>query len=192
MTTDIHNPNAWVPVDAAFTSDEAARASVTDSLRATTYITIAKQFEVETNPRYVRGHANPGVGNETYCNIYQGDVMAALKVPLPHWQDPATGAPTTVGKGVETNANGICLWLERHAFEYDWMECSEKQARKRATAGYPTIVVWKNTVGIGHVAVILPGVDYTHIAQAGGLNFFNGNLRTGFGGVGPLRFYTHD
>lgn len=193
MTTDIRNPKAWEPVVASITSTEGARASMTDSLRATKYVEIVKQFDVEHNPRYVKGHdGNPNNGLETYCNIFDGDVMSALGVVAPHWIDPATGAPTPMGKGKETSANTLASWFAHHGFEYGWMECGEIQARKRATHGYPTTVVWNNPVGIGHVAVVLPGTDYTHIAQAGGVNFFDGNMRGGFGGITSLRFYTHD
>ncbi len=193
MSTNVHNPNAWEPVIASKVSTPAIRDTLTDSMRAAQYVEIAKQFEVETNPRYVKGHNNdPKDGNETYCNIFQCDVILALGIVLPHWMDPATGAPVPMGKGKETSANGVCTWMALHAFEYGWMECGEQQARARATRGYPTIVVWNNPGGIGHVGVVLPGVDFTHLAQAGGTNFFDRPLQSGFGGVKPLRFYTHD
>lgn len=191
--TGITDPNAWTIVDAPLKSDVQTRYAQTDAARAGTYKDITRQFDVEKNPRYVRGHNNdPKDGEETYCNIFLCDVMLALGAPLPHWMDPATGAPVPMGKGKETSANGVCLWMAQHGLAFDWMECSEAQARKRATAGYPTCVLWLNQGGIGHVAVVLPGLDWTHIAQAGGTNFFDGNLKKGFGGAGPLRFFTHD
>lgn len=193
MTNPITDPNAWEAVDAPIKSDVPARASMTDSLRAAKYVEVTKQFDVANNPRYARGHANPGVGRETYCNIFLCDCMLALGLGTPpHWQDSATGAPVAMGKGKETDANGVCTWMAQHGLAYDWMECSEIQARKRASAGYPTCVVWLNQGGIGHVAVILPGADFTHIAQSGADNFFDRNLKNGFGGITALRFYTHD
>lgn len=193
MSTDIRNPNAWEPVDAPITSDAAARAQMTDLMRAAKYVEVAKQFDVVNNPRYVRGHNNdPKDGLETYCNIFLCDTMRALKAPLPHWNDPITGVETPMGNGKETSANGVCVWMQQHGLENGWMECGELQARKRATAGYPTAVLWLNQGGIGHVAVILPGTDFTHAAQAGATNFFDDNLKKGFGSIPNLRFYTHD
>ena len=71
------------------------------------------------------------------------------------------------------------------------MLCGNRQARVRASAGYPTVTIWKNPTGIGHVAVVLPGMDFIHIAQAGGSNFFDRNIINGFGNL-PVAFYTHD
>jgi hypothetical protein len=193
MTNPITDPNAWEPVDAPIKSDIGIRDASTNANRAGKYRDVVRQFDVANNPRYVRGHANPGVGRETYCNIFLCDVMLAMGLGTPpHWQDPATGAPVAMGKGKETDANGVCNWMSGHALAYDWMECSEIQARKRATEGYPTCVVWLNPGGIGHVAVVLPGVDCTHIAQSGGTNFFDDNIKKGFGGITNFRFYTHD
>lgn len=187
------NPRAWEPLNPSLTSSESVRAAMDSKTRAANYVEIAQQFDVANNPRYVAGHNNdPRDGKETYCNIYLCDVMNAMTVILPHWQDPATGAPTPMGKGAETTANGVARWLAFHAFEYGWMECGELQARRRASQGYPTCVVWLNQAGIGHVAVVLPGMDITHTAQAGGVNYFDGNMRIGFGGLTALRFYSHD
>jgi hypothetical protein len=193
MATDIHNPNAWEPVVPPITSTVLTRAAMSFTARSTSYRAITAQFDVASNPRYVPGHDNdPKNGIETYCNIFLCDVMSALDVMLPHWMDPATGAPTAVGKGRETSANGVCTWLVQHGFAYLWMECGELKARDRATDGWPTCVVWNNPTGIGHVAVVLPGRDFTHIAQAGGTNFYDADVRKGFGGIPNLRYYTHD
>ena len=156
---------------------------------AMNYVNCVKQFSVEDNPRYVRGHTG---GKETYCNIFDWDCTISLMCEIPHWVDPATGAATEVGKGVEQNANTVCKWMRVHSLDQGWMKCSEKKARDRASLGYPTVVVWENIGGIGHVAMVLPGTDFTHIAQAGGTNFFDKDLHVGFGSVGPLEFYTHD
>lgn len=186
MMSPITNPNAWQSVDAPIKNDAASRS-------ATNYVEVAKQFDVEHNPRYVRGHNNdPTDGLETYCNIFVCDVMRAMGVPLPHWNDPATGVETPMGKGKETSANGVCVWLQQHAITFGWMRCDETQARTRASNGYPTVVAWFNSRGIGHVALVLPGTDFTHIAQAGATNFFDDNLKKGFGGISSLRYYSHD
>lgn len=193
MPNDIHNPSAWIPVVPPLVSSTQERLKLDDTARAQLYLAIAKQFEVETNPRYVKGHnLDPRDGLETYCNIYQGDVMTAMGTILPHWYDPVHGAPVPVGKGSETSANGICVWMAQHGFAFGWLEVSELAARDRATRGYPTVVMWLHQGGIGHVGVILPGMGFTHLAQAGGTNFFDQDIRKGFGVLGPLKFYTHD
>lgn len=187
----IHNPDSWAPVIPDLVSTVAIRESQTDSLRADSYKRVAKQFDVETNPRYVRGHLSNG-GRETYCNIYVWDVTLAMDCQIPHWVDPATGAGVPMGKGREQDANTVCDWMAIHALEHGWMICSEFQARKRASAGYPTVIMWKNPGGIGHVAVVLPGMDFTHTAQSGGTNFFDLNMTAGFGAIRNMVFYTHD
>jgi hypothetical protein len=193
MTNPVTDPNAWETVDAPIKSDETARAALTDTGRAGKYLEVVRQFDVAKNPRYARGHANPGVTKETYCNIFLCDVMLALGIGTPpHWQDPATGSPVAMGKGKETDANGVCNWMTSHGLAFGWMECSEKQARKRATAGFPTCCLWLNPGGIGHVVVVLPGTDFTHIAQSGASNFFDGAIQQGFGGISNFRFWTHD
>ena len=115
-----------------------------------------------------------------------------MSCEVPHWVDPATGVEVPLGKGKELSANGVCDWYATHALHFGWMVCSPKQAQERATKGFPTVVLWKNTGGIGHVGMILPGLDFIHLAQAGAHNFFDRNLTSGFGNVGPLHFYTHD
>lgn len=156
------------------------------------YLAAVKQFEVETNPRYERGHANPGVGKETYCNIFLWDVTVAMSCEVAHWVDPATGVEVPKGKGMELSANGVCDWFATHALKFGWMQCGKAKAMERASMGLPTVVLWKNPGGIGHVAVVLPGADFCHIAQAGANNFFDKDLSKGFGGITSLLFYTHD
>jgi len=185
MADPLRNPDAWVPCIPSITNTASQRSAVN-------YVAVAKQFDVENNPRYARGHAKPGVGRETYCNIFLWDVTLAMGCEIPHWIDPATFVSVPMGKGREQDANTVCDWMAQHSLSNGWMVCGEKQARLRASGGFPTVVAWKNPGGIGHVAVILPGSDFTHIAQSGGTNFFDGDIHKGFGALGPLVFYTHD
>lgn len=186
MNDSMKDPRAWVEVNPELIILPTQRS-------AANLLAAAKQFEVETNPRYVAGHDNdPATGKETYCNIFLWDFTKAMSCEIPHWVDPATGVEVPMGKGKENSANGLCDWMAQHGLENSWMICSEKQARVRATAGFPTVCCWKNAGGIGHVSAIMPGLDFTHSTQAGGTNFFDKNLRSGFGNAGPLIFYTHD
>lgn len=186
MNDSMKNPSAWVEVTPDATNGPDNRSAVN-------YTLMCKQFEVATNPRYVAGHdGNPANGRETYCNIFLWDCTKALSCEVPHWVDPSTGVEVPMGKGKEQSANTVVDWFVQHGLDFDWMACSRKKAMSRATLGYPTVVLWKNPGGIGHVAMVLPGVDFTHIAQAGGTNFFDDRLEKGFGNLGPLLFYTHD
>jgi hypothetical protein len=192
----IGNVNAWVPLNPSevpFRSDEHIRASQSVSDRVASYKAITRQLDVSSNPRYKRGHNNdPKDGEETYCNIYLCDFMWCMGVVLPHWVDPATGAPVGMGKGVETSANGICKWIFDHGMMYHWMECSQAKARERASSGWPTACFWLNPKGIGHVVVVMPGMEFTHISQAGATNYYDVPLQKGYGGIPGLRFFTHD
>lgn len=158
------------------------------------YLAVVRQFEVELNPRYTPGHQG---GSETYCNIFLWDVTKAMSCEVPHWVD-ADGEPTGVGRGKELNANAIFDWLVGEGFEHGWRRCTQAEAIERPLAGFPTIVVWKNPKGIGHVAVCIPseedkyrGTTVPVIAQAGKTNFSSGLVTKGFGDR-SLTYYTHD
>lgn len=186
MNESMRNPKAWIEVTPDFVNEPIDRSAMN-------YAKAIRQFEVETNPRYVRGHDNdPSNGQETYCNIFLWDCTKALSCEVPHWVDAATGVEAPLGKGRELSANGVCDWFATHSLKFGWMECDETQARMRAYRGFPAVVLWKNPNGIGHVGMVMPNKEETFISQAGATNFFNGPLRKGFGGVTPLRFYTHD
>lgn len=186
MNPTMTNPKAWVEVTPDFVNSDKERSPEN-------YRKALAQFEVATNPRYVKGHDNdPTNGEETYCNIFLWDATKALGCEVPHWVDLATGVETAMGKGRELSANGVCDWFSMHGLKFGWMKCDEVQARRRASAGFPTVVLWRNVNGIGHVAMVLTGTDVTRIAQAGTRNFFDEQLLRGFGGATPLNFYTHD
>ena len=153
------------------------------------YIKIVSQFDVVNNPRYKPSKLGFGA---TYCNIFLWDVTKAFGCEIPHWID-LTGARCDVGKGKEQNANRVCDWLDGYGFQYaGWMLVSEQTAIQRVNTGHPTVTVWKNTAGIGHVAVIMPSTTTTLIAQAGSHNLYNAKLANGFGIGRTLKFYTHE
>ncbi len=190
MNPTMRDPRAWVEVTPDYTNLASDRSP-------TNYVRAMEQFQVLTNPRYVRGHdGNPANGEETYCNIYLWDVTKALDCEVAHWVDPATGVEVPMGKGKELNANGVCDWFTAHGLAFNWMRCGSTMATSRASSGYPTVVLWKNLRGIGHVAMVMPSPDprQVRISQAGAHNLFNVDITKGFGGInqGLLMFYTHD
>ncbi|MEH2053379.1 peptidoglycan-binding domain-containing protein [Nostoc sp.] len=118
-----------------------------------------------SNKRYAR---QPG---ETYCNIFARDVMLCLRAPLSHW----------VGTS-EQGANEMHDWLSKPA--NDWGKVTADEASQAASQGIPALVCWKNSSGIGHIAVVRPEKgepNKPRIAQAGGKNFKNGLVTDGFG-----------
>jgi hypothetical protein len=130
--------------------------------------------------------------NETYCNIYLWDCSVALGAEIPHWIDPATGAPVAKGKGKETDANAVCDWLAQYGPVYGWQPAGMVAAVANAVDGNPTVMTYKNPSGDGHVAVVLPTPvgSSVLIAQAGATNFFNQDYHKGFANL-PVLYYIH-
>lgn len=187
MNDSMRNVKAWVEVEPDFTNLENDRS-------ADQYERAINQFEIESNPRYTPRPAVKDGPVATYCNILHWDITKAMGVEVPHWVDEATGVEAPMGKGKELSANGTADWFSKHGLRFGWMMCDEFQARKRAMRGFPTVIIWKNPYGIGHVAIVHPRSTelVTNIAQAGSSNFSFGTLAKGFGGQKELRFYTHD
>ncbi len=164
----------WVPLLAPLTSSPGNRS-------ADLYRRVCAQFNVTSSPRYAAG---PGV---TWCNIYVWDATSAMGAEVPHWYDPATGAVTSVGRGVETRANDVYNWLVRGLG--GWREGTYAEATANAAQGRPSVAAYFNpTAGrSGHVAMVLPNGN---IAQAGAHNYFDVLVKTGFGSL-PVRYFLH-
>jgi hypothetical protein len=131
-----------------------------------TYDNVINQFAVGVNPRYA--HRN----GSTYCNIFAWDVTVAMSAEIPHWVD-SKGNPTPHLKGNELNANAINTWLHQHGARFAWRQGSLEEAVEHANAGRPVVASWKNGGGIGHIAVIRPGLATSEgplMAQAGATN----------------------
>lgn len=182
MTTLITPLDAWKESVGGVTGAPGARS-------AQAYVDVIKQFDVVKNPRYAKNKLGFG---ETYCNIFLWDCTKALGCEIPHWVD-AFGHRVAVGKGKELNANALCDWLAGAGFEESgWMVVSSKTAIERASKGFPTVVVWKNPGGIGHVAMIMPSVGSLKISQAGGTNLYDADIAHGFGQIKNLKYFTHE
>ncbi len=176
------------PVD-AWKESTASITNVAGARNAISYINVIKQFDVVNNPRYTPSKMGFG---ETYCNIFLWDVTKALNCEIPHWVDPF-GNQVAMGKGKELNANGVFDWLAGKGFaDLGWMVVSDKTAISRASFGFPTVVVWKNPTGIGHVAMVMPSGGTVRISQAGGSNLYDADLSAGFGHIQPLKYLTHE
>lgn len=157
----VGNTNAGRPVDPPLINTSELR-------EPDLYNAVLNQFGVETNPRYT-----PRNGN-TYCNIFVWDATKAMGAEIPHYVN-SNGEPVAVGKGYELDANGVVNWLENHGENNGWRAISASEAQEFANLGKPTVAAWENSPGIGHVAMVRPGGDYSPsngpvIAQAGGVN----------------------
>ncbi len=137
------------------------------SRSAAAYDNVLNQFAVGVNPRYAHR------GSSTYCNIFVWDVTSAMGAEIPHWVSP-TGNPTPHLKGNELNANALNDWLNRHGARFGWRKVPLADAVAAANRGCPAVASWKKPGGIGHVAMIRPGVatgsEGPWMAQAGAKN----------------------
>ena len=160
------------------------------------YNIVIDQFRVTSNPRYKR------TSNATWCNIFAWDVMSAMGATLPHWvREKGVPSDNNRTSGAwEMNANATYNWLKSYGSRYGWSKVSAYDAQQRANKGYPTVAVWKNGSGSGHIAVIRPeSGSYTYsaakgpvIAQAGGSNYNYTNVIIGFGSsrMGSVVYWT--
>lgn len=158
----------------------------------TSYLDVANQFDVEHTKRYQPDSLH------TYCNIALWDITSAMSAEVPHWVDLITGAPCPMGHGAELSANATVDWLAKYGATYGWTPCTVDEARANASAGCPTIAVWKNPLPghSGHVVSIMPDdtanfPNSPMITQAGAHNYFYVPLAKGFGTEIQPTFYKH-
>lgn len=175
----------WHPTQLPLTSDPNNRS-------AELYTEVLDQFAVGDNVRYAQNQQGKG---ETYCNIFVWDATKAMGVEIPHWVD-GNGNPTAVAAtgSRELSANGVVGWLNQHGPSNGWRVVGAEEAQQLANQGKPTVAGWSNPRGIGHVAMVRPGemgANGPRIAQAGGANFNDGNVRQGFSDR-PVVYYVHD
>ena len=190
MNSTMSNTDAMRPVYPDLTNGS-------DNRNASSYVKALAQFQVATNPRYTPRDVTKTGRIDTFCNIFLWDGSRALGCEIPHFNLYYVKGPDgkVILSGQEYNANAVANWFAGVDDELaGWREIEPFDANIRACGGFPTVVIWKNTGGIGHVAWVVPNSDNTdiRIAQAGGTNFFNGLLAQGFGSAHPLKFYTHD
>jgi len=138
------------------------------------------ELHVESNPRYRPSEAL------TWCNVFATDVVQGMGLSAPrHWMT-TKGEPAAVGRGYELTANLLWDWLHTHGGTYGWMNAEREVAEKAAQRGHVALVVWRNSKGPGHVAVLL-GSD--KITQAGRRCFRQGRIAEGFGAAQGLEFW---
>ena len=139
-------------------------------------VAVVNSLHVETAEVYRPGHIAAGT---TWCNRFVSDVTTLLGCAVPFRQ---ANQQLEYLAGVEGAADG---WRElvgptRHIVAID-----------QAERGFPTLAVWSNPSGHGHIAVLVPGPrGKMFIAQAGAHNFSSGAVSRGFGAL-SYRLFTH-
>lgn len=161
--------DAWNPINPPLTNQAGNRS-------ASNYDQVLNQLAVANNPRYAQRNGN------TYCNIYVWDATKAMGAEIPHWVN-----------GRELDANATVDWMRGTGANQGWRKISAEEAQSRANQGMPTVALWKNPGGIGHVAMVRPGeiANGPAIAQAGARNFNNGHTGDSFGSR-PVEYWTHN
>lgn len=120
------------------------------------YLRCLKQFNFDSQDRYAPEN---GV---TFCNIAASDAAPALGCHIPH-------VHLNYGSGYtvqEFRANDLYDWFPgEDGRAFGWQPVNADDAKKAAALGFPTVVLWYNPEGPGHIAWVLP--DGT-LGQAGG------------------------
>ena len=181
MNKTMMNTDAMKPCYPDFTNG-------TDNRNAVSYRQALAQFDVVNNPRY------KARDNNTYCNIFLWDGSRALGCEIPHFDlFYANIDGNAVLTGHEHNANVVATWLASdEAAITGWHSIGQFNVNLNTNKGIPTVVVWNNPGGIGHVAWVLPSIgNGTRIAQAGAVNLFDAPQLSGFGNISGLRYYSH-
>jgi uncharacterized repeat protein (TIGR02543 family) len=131
------------------------------------------------NARYNQTRSESGGGiTATYCNIFDWDVMTAMRVHFPHWAKPdgvfikpvtsrvqvktpyvpPAGTATGTTGYYELNANMLYEWFRAYGKDYGWTEVDPTIGQNRANNGFPTVTLWRNNSdgSSGHVQVVRP------------------------------------
>lgn len=136
------------------------------------------QIDPEHNPELLK-HDVTGDGlAETFCNVFVRQLLLLLGLNIP-----------------VKLANDLFAWFAGpEAALEGWRKVDHHEAAARAELGFPTIGVWRNTAGHGHVVVVVPAIGGTgmHSAQAGARNWNNAPIeRAGLLAV-AYSFFTHE
>ncbi len=177
---------------------------------ASSYADVIDQFDVDSAELAGRYRAG-GAGNaDTRCNIFAGDVMRAMGVPLPTkgnlgkgqgdpnatYTDPMTAQASLLSDYFNRRLPWVTSAADQGVLS-DWAEIKPatqaelNRLNAHVNAGKPALVS-----DSGHIAVIRPDQPALQswqdliIAQAGAANFLFGPLKGHF--TGTPQFFIHD
>lgn len=150
--------------------------------------------------RYQRTSAAP----DTKCNIFAGDVMRAMGVPLPTKGNLGRGASGSTNTDPMTaNASDLHKFLTGQINSSDPATRGWREINANTVDGLRALIAHVNAgkpavaSSTGHIAVVRPGqanvTNWKDLreAQAGARNFLNDTIRSGFGSETP-RFFVRD
>lgn len=177
----------------------------TDARSPEAYASVIDQFDVENSypNRYKAGTSGL---SDTRCNIFAGDVMRAMGVPLPTKGDLGVGAGKYKNSDPMTaNANMLNAWLNNADNGWRKIDTSNPAdlaiLREHLAAGKPALASM-TAAKHGHIGVLRPdGLPETltaenykdlHIAQAGRNRYNDTTLGTGFGSSSSPELFIHD
>lgn len=150
------------------------------------YLAVVRQFNVETSNRY-----RPR-DKKTFCNIFVSDVTRAMCAEIPHWVTDAD-TPSSAGHddARELSANATIDILNHGAWGY--FACTASEAREYANQGRPTVAVWFNPLGHGHIAMVVPSDGDMLVAQAGLVCSSGTTMAAAFGAkrINSVQYFWH-
>lgn len=128
----------------------------------------------------------PANGN-TFCNIFAADATQLLGCAIAHRD--AQGNERTINQTI----------LDLRAGKYaGWTRVNANDAANRAQLGLPTVAVWLNLKGHGHVTVLVPRpaggiVGHIYVTGAGASCREQCTIEQQFGPFTPMvEFFGHD
>lgn len=134
------------------------------------------KIDPKNNPALQRGAPPAPKKTDTWCNKFLAWVTALLGCPIPFG---------TWG----TLANAQILWLADGNDGW-YQAASREDAQAAALLAHVVIATYFNPNGNGHMALVLPIEGPMQTAQAGAINFNQGDIEDGFGSIEPV-FYIH-
>lgn len=183
----LNDSNRSVPIDATLTNDRNNRT-------AYHYHRVIEQFRLSEMPRRYEVETYDEKGEKkirTFCNIFVWDVTRAMVGSvdeIPHWV-----------LGEEMKVNELVGWLKKEGKTKGWRRLDPRNAQQAANNGHPTVAIWKNPNGHGHVAIVRPGSvgddRGAAIAQAGRWVLDATHLTKGFNDPKlrkDIEFWTHE
>jgi hypothetical protein len=179
---NLRTPIPWITIDAPIYNESGNRS-------VEHYNLVIDQFDVESNPRYI-----PREG-KTYCNIFVWDVTRAMRAEIPHWTN-TLGEPVSHDfyGAIRKSCNSMYYWLYSLGSKYGWYKADISRAIIFASQGKPSIAIYHNPHGNGHIAIILPDQptdDGPFCAQAGKQCYRRIHLKIAFGDKTP-EFWIHE
>jgi len=177
---------------------------------ASRYADVIDQFDVNSAELAGRYKAGGADNADTRCNIFAGDVMRAMGVPLPTkgnlgkgqgdpnavYTDPMTAQAGLLNDYLNRGLPWVTSPTDKGIMS-DWVEIKPTTQTElsrliaHVNAGKPALVS-----DSGHIAVIRPDQPALQswqesiIAQAGASNFLHGPLKGHF--IGTPQFFIHD